>query len=41
MVIALLEKADRLLSEFDAITLLADRGFSSSELLGWFEGRAR
>ena len=41
VVIALLEQADRLLARFEAITLLADRGFPSSELLGWFEGRAR
>jgi hypothetical protein len=39
--IGLLEKADRLLSGFGAITVLADRGFPSAELLGWFEGRER
>jgi hypothetical protein len=38
--IALLEKADQLLAGFSAITLLADRGFPSAELLGWFEGRS-
>ena len=38
--IALLEKADQLLAGFGAITLLADRGFPSAELLGWFEGRS-
>ena len=41
LVIALLEKADRLLADFSAITLLADRAFPSSELLRWFEGRQR
>ena len=35
--IALLEKADQLLVEFGAITLLAYRGFPSGELLGWFD----
>ena len=38
--IALLEKADQLRAGFSAITLLADRGFLSAELLGWFEGRS-
>jgi hypothetical protein len=38
-VIALLERADQLLTGFSAITVLADRGFPSAELLGWFEGR--
>jgi hypothetical protein len=37
--IALLEKADRLLAAFGSITLLADLGFPSAELLGWFERR--
>ena len=41
VVIALLEKAELLLAGFEAITLLADRGFPSTELLGWFEGRHR
>ena len=41
VVIALLENADRLLSGFSAITVLADRGFPSAELLGWFEGQSR
>jgi hypothetical protein len=41
VVIALLERADQLLSGFGAITVLADRGFPSAELLGWFEGRER
>ena len=41
VVIALLEKAERLLAGFEAITLLADRGFPSTELLGWFESRVR
>jgi hypothetical protein len=41
VVIALLERANRLLSEFGAITMLADRAFPSAELLGWFEGRPR
>ena len=35
--IGLLEKADRLLAGFGAITLLADRGFPCAELLGWLE----
>jgi hypothetical protein len=39
--IALLEKADRLLAAFGAITLLADRAFPSEELLSWFDGKAR
>jgi hypothetical protein len=38
--IALLEKADQLLAEFGSIMLLADRGFPSAELIGWFEGRS-
>jgi hypothetical protein len=41
VVITLSERADRLLSGFDAITVLADRAFPSAELLGWFEGRSR
>jgi hypothetical protein len=41
VVIAQLERADRLLNGFDAITVLADRAFPSAELLGWFEGRPR
>jgi len=41
VVIALLQRADRLLSGFDAITVLADRAFPSGELLGWFELRSR
>ena len=39
--IALLEKADQLLSGFGAITLLADRAFPCDELLSWFRGRTR
>ncbi len=39
--IALLEKADRLLSGFGAITLLADRAFPCDELIAWFRGRSR
>ena len=35
--ISLLEKADRLLAGFGAITLLADRAFPCAELLGWLE----
>ena len=38
VVIALLQRADRLLSGFDAITVLADRAFPSGELLSWLEG---
>jgi hypothetical protein len=38
--ITLLEKADQLLAEFGSIMLLADRGFPSAELIGWFEGRS-
>jgi hypothetical protein len=41
VVIALLQRADRLLAGFTAITVLADRGFPSGELLRWFEGRHR
>ena len=41
VVITLLEKADRLLAAFSRITLLADRGFPSTELLRWFEGSDR
>ena len=39
--IGLLEKADRLLAGFGAITLLADRAFPCAELLSWFHGRDR
>jgi hypothetical protein len=39
--IALLEKADRLLSGFGSITLLADRAFPCDELIAWFGGRTR
>ena len=35
--IGLLEKADRLLAGFGAITLLADRALLCAELLGWLE----
>ena len=41
VVIALLQQAERLLAGFGAITLLADRGFPSAELLRWLEGRER
>jgi hypothetical protein len=41
VVIALLQRADRLLAGFRAITVLEDRGFPSAELLAWFEGRSR
>ena len=41
VVIALLQRADQLLAGFGAITVLADRGFPSAELLHWFEGRSR
>lgn len=42
VVIGLLQRADQLLVGFDAtITVLADRGFPSAELLRWFEGRQR
>jgi Transposase DDE domain len=41
VVIGLLQRADRLLTGFDTITLLADRAFPSAELLGWLEGRSR
>ena len=41
VVITLLERAERLLTRFSAITVLADRAFPSAELLGWFEGRSR
>ena len=39
--IALLEKADQLLSGFGAITLLADRAFPCDELIAWFGGKPR
>ena len=39
--IALLEKADRLLSGFGSITLLADRAFPCDELIAWFGGKPR
>ena len=41
MSIALLEKADQLLSGFGAITLLADRAFPCDELITWFKSRPR
>jgi hypothetical protein len=41
VVIALLQRADRLLADFGLITVLADRGFPSAELLRWFQGRSR
>ena len=41
VVIALLQRADRLLTGFHAITVLADRAFPSADLLGWFEARPR
>ncbi len=37
--IGLLEKADRLLAGFGAISLLADRAFPCAELLGWLENQ--
>ena len=37
--IALLNRADWLLEEFSVITLLADHGFPSAELLGWFDAK--
>ena len=39
--IALLDKADRLLAGFGAITLLAERAFPWDELLRWFDGKSR
>jgi hypothetical protein len=39
-VIALLQRAERLLVGFESITVLADRAFPSAELLGWFEDRS-
>lgn len=41
VVIALLQRADRLLTGFHAITVLADRAFPSADLLGWFDARPR
>jgi hypothetical protein len=38
--IALLEKADQLLGDFRAITVLADRAFPCDELIAWFGGRS-
>ena len=37
--IAPLNRADRLLAPLGAMTLLADRGFTSSALLAWFEDK--
>lgn len=37
--IGLLQKADRLLAGFGAITLLADHAFPCAELLGWLENQ--
>ncbi len=37
--IGLLEKVDRLLAGFGAITLLADRAFPCAELLGWLDSK--
>jgi hypothetical protein len=34
-------KADQLLLDFGAITLLADRGFPCADLLRWFAGKTR
>ena len=39
LVIALLNRADWLLAEFSSIARLADHGFPSAELLGWFEAK--
>ena len=39
LVIALLNRADWLMEEFSVITLLADHGFPSAELLGWFDAK--
>lgn len=41
VVMDLLQRADLLLAEFSSITVLADRGFPSAELIGWFAGRSR
>jgi hypothetical protein len=41
VVIPLLQRADRLLADFGTITVLADRGFPSAELLRWFEDQPR
>jgi hypothetical protein len=41
VVLALLQRADRLLAGFTAITVLADRAFPSAELLSWFETQPR
>jgi hypothetical protein len=41
VVLALLQRADRLLAGFTAITVLADRAFPSAELLSWFEPQPR
>jgi hypothetical protein len=39
--VALLDKTDRLLSDVETITLLADRAFPCDELLVWFVDRSR
>jgi hypothetical protein len=39
--IAMLQKADQILAGFGSITLLADRGFPSAELLAWFDDQPR
>jgi hypothetical protein len=41
VVLALLQRAERLLAGFTAITVLADRAFPSAELLSWFETQPR
>jgi hypothetical protein len=41
ILIALLDKADRLLAGFGAITLLADHALPCDELLRWFDGKSR
>jgi hypothetical protein len=39
--IEMLKKADQMLADFGPITLLADRGFPSAELLSWFDDQPR
>ena len=39
--ISLLQSASCLLTGFSAINVLADRGISRAELLGWFARRSR
>ena len=41
LVLALLQRSDRLLEEFESITLLAEPGVATPDLLAWFAGASR